>query len=273
MADDRDAPRERSELQKKIEFVRPYSMALVSSLRLFTTGWATRQGRARIVEMCRSLGYEHDRRVEPMLPKISARDVAPEEVPVTIYNLDAVDGNVSEKELVIISRIVAARKPSRLFEFGTFDGRTTANLAANAEVDASVDTIDLPADALASLDAPIDEREKSYVEKSESGAKYKALPVAKVIRQLYGDSSKFDFTEYHQSIDFVFVDASHAYEYVMSDSRNAFWMLSPHGGTIVWHDYGRWDGVTAALNKLHRESRDFTKLRWIEGTTLAILEV
>jgi predicted O-methyltransferase YrrM len=273
MADDRDAPRERSELQKKIEFLRPYSMALVSSLRLFTTGWATRQGRARIVEMCRSLGYEHDRRVEPTLPKISARDVAPEEVPVTIYNLDAVDGNVSEKELVIISRIVAARKPSRLFEFGTFDGRTTANLAANAEVDASVDTIDLPADALASLDAPIDEREKSYVEKSESGAKYKALPVAKVIRQLYGDSSKFDFTEYHQSVDFVFVDASHAYEYVMSDSRNAFWMLAPHGGTIVWHDYGRWDGVTAALNKLHRESRDFTKLRWIEGTTLAILEV
>ncbi|HEX6573360.1 MAG TPA: class I SAM-dependent methyltransferase [Gemmatimonadaceae bacterium] len=271
MSPDGDAPKRRSALQKKIEFIKPYSMAFGSSALLFATGWATRHGRARIVEMCRSLGYEHDRRVFPTLPSVPAKSVAPEEVPVTIVNLDASDGNVSEKELVIISRMVAHRKPSRIFEIGTFDGRTTANLAANAAGDRTVFTIDLPADEMSKLTVPVDEREIAYIEKAVSGARYKGTSVEMSIVQLYGDSARFDFSEYRKSIDFVFVDASHAYEYVMSDSLNAIEMLRDKG-VIVWHDYGRWDGVTAALHKLRRENTAFARLKWIEGTTLAVLE-
>jgi predicted O-methyltransferase YrrM len=247
-------------------------MALGSSVWLFAAGWSTKKGRARIVEMCRSLGYQHDRRIAPKLPVVQAESIAPEDQPVTILHIEAVDGNVTEKELVILARIVAWRKPMALFEIGTFDGRTTANLAANSPAGSRVITLDLPAESLTALSTALDPRETHYVEKSESGARYRKTFVETKITALHGDSFTFDFSPYAGSLDFVFVDASHAFEYVMSDSINALGMLRPDGGTIVWHDFDRWDGVTSALNQLQRENPAFSALRWIEGTSLAILE-
>ena len=37
-------------------------------------------------------------------------------------------------------------------------------------------------------------------------------------------------------MDLIFIDGSHAYSYVMSDSEKAFRMLAPNG-IILWHDY------------------------------------
>ena len=71
----------------------------------------------------------------------------------------------------------------------------------------------------------------------------------------------------------MFVDGSHAYEYVLSDSERALALLQGGAGTIVWHDYGEWTGVTRALDKLATTDARFADLRAIEGTTLAILTV
>ena len=48
--------------------------------------------------------------------------------------------------------------------------------------------------------------------------------------------------------DFVFIDGSHTYDYVMNDSMAALALLPSGGGIIAWHDYGAWPGVTEALN-------------------------
>jgi hypothetical protein len=93
------------------------------------------------------------------------------------------------------------------------------------------------------------------------------------ITQLYGDSGTFAFEPYYDSVDLVFVDASHAYEYVVNDSLHALRMLRGGRGTIVWHDYSRWDGVTGALNDLRERHKSFAGLEWIEGTTLALLSL
>ena len=70
-------------------------------------------------------------------------------------------------------------------------------------------------------------------------------------------------------MDFVFVDGSHSYEYVLNDSRLARRLLRKDGdGIIVWHDYGAWRGVTRALNALYRRDSVFQGLKHIEGTTL-----
>ena len=67
------------------------------------------------------------------------------------------------------------------------------------------------------------------------------------------------------SCSLVFVDRSHHYDYVMSDTRAAMDMPN-EGGIVVWHDYGVWEDVTRALDAL--EQREGYGLRNISGTSL-----
>ena len=74
-------------------------------------------------------------------------------------------------------------------------------------------------------------------------------------------------------MDFIFVDGSHSYEYVLNDSDKARKLLRDGRGVIVWHDYGDWDGVTKALNELYSAGGDFKGVKHISGTPLACLIV
>ena len=47
----------------------------------------------------------------------------------------------------------------------------------------------------------------------------------------------------------MYVDASHSYSYVKSDTEAALSMLSA-SGTIVWDDYTHYPGIYAYLNEL-----------------------
>lgn len=252
--------------------MRPWAYGLASAAYLFGFGWLKWKNRAAIVELCRHFGYSYDIREPAELREVAASALSPDAGLLDVREMDAVDGNVSERELVTICRIVRAARPRSLFELGTFDGRTTLNLAANASPDAEVYTLDLPREAIETSVRPIHEHEVQYADKSRSGARFGGSDVEHKIKQLYGDSGTFDFTRYYDTIDFVFVDASHTYEYVINDSLHALKLLRGGRGTIVWHDYSRWDGVTRALNELRRLHSSFADIVWIRGTTLAILE-
>lgn len=229
------------------------------------------KNRAIIVELCRHFGYNYDMREPATLPLVKAGDIAPSGELLDVREIDAVDGNVSERELLTICRLVRAARPRQLFEFGTFDGRTTLNLAANAPDASRVATLDLPREAIAGSAAPIHSHEVRYADKPGSGTRFSGTTLAGRIDQLYGDSGTFDFAPYYGAVDFIFVDASHTHEYVINDSLQAIQMLPATGGTILWHDYSRWDGVTRALNDLRGADERFAGLTWIEGTTLARL--
>ena len=252
-------------------FIRPWAFGLAGAIYLFAVGWTKSKHRAAIVELCRHFGYSYDVRERASLPTVSAVDIAPSTALVDVREIDAADGNVSERELIIICRIVRSMAPQNLFELGTFDGRTTLNLAANASPQSKISTLDLPRESLGESAAPIHLHEVRFVNKSRSGARYEGTDVEWKIEQLYGDSGKFDFEPYYDRIDFVFVDASHTYEYVINDSLHALKMLRGGRGVILWHDYSRWDGVTRALNDLRRKHPAFSQLMRIESTTLAVL--
>lgn len=88
------------------------------------------------------------------------------------------------------------------------------------------------------------------------------------IVQLLGDSKHLDEAPHEDSSDLVFVDGSHAYSYVKSDSQKAMRMVKP-GGVVLWHDYRdpSWEdtsGVFRALNEL-AENLPLVHLR---GTSL-----
>lgn len=265
-----DAPAERGRIVRTVSFIKPYVVGLTGSIALFLGGWLTWKGRAIIVELCRHFGYDYIRRESPQLPRVSVDSLTPDSTRIAIAAVESVDGNVTDRELVTIARLVASSGAKTIFEFGTFDGRTTLNLAANAGADARVFTLDLPSGDAASTSAPLHPHETRYAEKAVSGARYRGTEAEGNITQLYGDSGTFDFAPYRGEVDFIFVDGSHAYRYVVNDSLCAIEMLK-RGGTIVWHDYGRWDDVTRALDDLRRTRPEFVDLVWVDGTTLAVL--
>ncbi len=192
-----------------------------------------------------------------------------------IVEEDVLDGNVTLQELIILSKLVTRYQPKTIFEIGTFDGRTTINLANVAPDDAKVFTLDLPRTELGKTKYPTYEREgfnwkdATYIDKEEIGHRYKGKPTEKKITQLLGDSATFDFSPYYNKMDFVFVDGSHAYEYTKNDTEIAFKLLRNGSGIIVWHDYGVWPDVTRFFDELGIK---IPSLNQIKGTTLVILK-
>jgi predicted O-methyltransferase YrrM len=269
--DDAKAPGNKGALARAVSFVRPYLIGVAGSAYLFSVGWMRPKNRAAIVELCHHFGYRHESREPAELPIIPLSDLIPANSLIDVRAIEAVDGNVTERELVTICRLVRSLQPNKLFEFGTFDGRTTLNMAVNAAPDATAYTLDLPQSAVAHSVGRIHRHEARYAEKAASGGRFRGSDAESRIVQLFGDSGAFDFTPYHGVIDFVFIDASHTFDYVVNDSLQALSMLRSSGGTIVWHDYGRWDGVTAALNELRKKHEAFAPLARLEGTTLALL--
>jgi predicted O-methyltransferase YrrM len=68
-------------------------------------------------------------------------------------------------------------------------------------------------------------------------------------------------------MDLIFIDGSHAYSYVMSDTEKALKMLKK-GGIVLWHDYrGTREApdVFRALNELAEK----LPIVHIAGTSLA----
>jgi predicted O-methyltransferase YrrM len=176
------------------------------------------------------------------------------------------NGNIRPSELAVLCHFAAGCRPGRaLFEIGTFDGRTTLNLAANSPQNNPVYTLDLPPDADAQTKSSLDSGEVHLTKAASRPRRFENSPYARNITQLWGDSTKFDFTPYHGKCGLVFVDGSHAYDNVISDSRAALEMVAP-GGVVVWHDYGIWQGATKALEEM--EDRQQLGLQAIRGTSL-----
>ncbi len=254
-------------MKRALTFAAKYLFAGAASAFLFTVGVVSRRHRALINIIAVHFGWRaQPRQVE--LPVVHAGELFAEDLPVRLLSPQVADGNVTLYELAVLMRSVVARRPLCLLELGTFDGRTTLNLAANAPKGARVHTLDLPADSVVAL--PQAAGDHAYVDKPAPGVRFAGHALSAGIVQLNGDTATFDFSSLEGRCDWVFVDAAHSHEYVLNDSAVARRVLAP-GGIIFWHDYGAWDGVTSALNELQRTDEWFAGLRRIEGTTLAVL--
>src|SRR5207249_4338025 len=53
-------------------------------------------------------------------------------IPIELRKCFPQHGNMTGEEIILLCVIVRWAKPSRIFEFGTFNGNTTLQLAANA---------------------------------------------------------------------------------------------------------------------------------------------
>jgi predicted O-methyltransferase YrrM len=180
-----------------------------------------------------------------------------------------VQGSTSDVEAWILA--VLAKRARCLFEFGTCTGRTAYLWARNSPSDARIITLTLAPDELNTYrqDAADDagDTASALSESAYTSFLYSGTPVAAKVEQLFGDSKSLDVSRWAGQCDLVFVDGSHAYSYVKSDSERALALVRP-GGLVLWHDYAgpsHSPGVYQALNELAER----LPLVRIEGTMLA----
>ncbi len=189
--------------------------------------------------------------------------------PIRLVETEKRHGNVRPSELAILAQAAAQIEPGgEIVEIGTFDGRTTLNIAVNAPERTRVVTLDLPDNHPTQY--AIEASERTLVQKPASGERIRSCApawraYAGNITLVFGDSASFDWSLHHARAGLVFVDGSHAYEYARSDSETAFRLARP-GCMVIWHDYGVWPGVTRALEEL--EAGRHIGLKHIRGTSL-----
>ena len=162
-------------------------------------------------------------------------------------------------ERFVLDLLVRHSAAQRVFEFGTFRGSTTKLLAEAVGPGGEVHTIDLPVGRGAAAHQELIGEELDDLDAADRAA------MSDIVVHR-ADTRTFDFERFRDGFDLVFVDASHKYADVMTDSRNAFRIVRP-GGVVVWDDYHAGEpGVVRALCDL-AEELPLVNVRW---TRLAV---
>jgi predicted O-methyltransferase YrrM len=183
-------------------------------------------------------------------------------------NLDD-DSGTRLDEMLILAAATKALRPNRVFEIGTYNGRTTSIFALNAPESATIFTLDLPPGATVEDDQydPYINTDIDLVKARKADNFIVSLNLTDRCQQLYCDSMQFDPTPYRGSIDLGFIDGAHALPYVQNDTEKMASMMSENG-LVFWHDYGgkgRFRPLADYLESLGRRAPVYR----VMGTTLA----
>jgi hypothetical protein len=144
-------------------------------------------------------------------------------------------GGTDPREILTLAAVTRLLQPKRIFEIGTYNGRTTGIFILNAPPHCEVFTLDLPP-GVGSLHGYIptdielvqERKPENYL--TRSGLSHRC-------RQIYCDSIQFDPEPYRDSVELAFIDGAHAQEFVRNDTVKMAIMMSSRG-YVFWHDYG-----------------------------------
>lgn len=213
-----------------------------------------------------------------LIPTVNLEDVVTkdtEQGSICLTDFLGTWGNVSVEELCKICLAAKWLQPSAVFEFGTYNGLTTRQLAINAP-HATLYTLDIPPDSEGAAELQIGAIDQHLAQKTgnfafEVGCKFAGTQESSRIVQLWGNSTTFDYRPFVGRINLIFIDAGHTYEYVKSDSLNALALLdTTRDGLIFWHDYDQplHPDVLQCVTELAQAGNEIKHLR---NTNLAVL--
>jgi hypothetical protein len=180
-----------------------------------------------------------------------------DDLSVSLSRLPSRSYNVTEHELLAIAALVRQAGTQTAFEIGTADGRTTLNIANNMMTGGTVFTLNLPL-----------EKDRGHSQDVPVGHHFKGRHDSTRIVQLWGDSTRFDFSPYYGKCQSVFVDGDHFEPGVGRDCETALRLVDRRDGVVLWHDALRYD-VQRVLPRMAREEP--LPIHLIAGTNLAVL--
>jgi hypothetical protein len=195
---------------------------------------------------------------------------------LTLDHIDYTSGNISYFELIAITTLIRQFTPTSIIEFGTFNGRTTLNMACNSRCnETQIYTVDLPVGNIIETKFPMADgvhdknNELGYVGLKEKLFNNYPITICPV-HQLWMDTATININIFRDKFDFMFIDASHSYENCLNDS-NIGHELVKDGGIILWHDYNGWPGVTKALHEFY-ESHHWMTFYWFHDTSIVVAQ-
>lgn len=112
------------------------------------------------------------------------------------------------------------------FEIGTWVGLSALNISKTLNDNVEIFTLDIEPSHPDIKEFGIPQEIFGYYSHQKSN-----------IKHLLGDSKHFDFSQFEKSIDLVFIDGNHSYEYVKNDTKISLNLLRNEKAVIVWHDY------------------------------------
>jgi hypothetical protein len=159
---------------------------------------------------------------------------------------------LSTEELAVLCKVVSHRRPERVIEFGTAEGRTAVNLALHLPEEGRIITLDL---------CPIPGQ-------NEVGYFYWNHPTKAKITQVFCSVAEWDSRAFRGSADVVFADACDLMPGLGAELFQALTVVKP-GGVIFRHDYGSTVGATFFWNWVS----DRLPVFHVTGTTLVCLRL
>jgi hypothetical protein len=197
------------------------------------------------------------------------------EVPALLHD----GGGTRLDELLYLAAVTRALQPRKIFEIGTFNGRTTSVFILNAAADSTIMTLDLPPESTLN-----DEQRVEYIDTDVTLVRRRTLASVVLDQQLESrceqilcDSMQFDPAPYAGTVELGFIDGGHALHHVKNDTRKMAVMMA-EDSLVLWHDYGgkgRFRDLTSYLECIGRHIPVFrvpgTTLAWAEGAALRTL--
>ena len=151
-------------------------------------------------------------------------------------SLTYADGSLGLQDQVALMSLLRDREPEIVLEIGTYNGATTRLIAINLPR-AKIHTLDLPPDISSEElhQSKLPKDDFHLIGNRRVGEAIVSDPAITNVTQHYGDSATWDFSPV-QGLDFVFIDGSHTYEYVRSDTIRCAEAAAGRA-TFVWHDF------------------------------------
>ncbi len=174
--------------------------------------------------------------------------------------------NCSIIEIFSLAIMVKITNARRIFEIGTYDGRSALSMACNQPAWGRLYTLNLPENYLLEnphLACSVDVQLSAKV---KSGERFLSQAEKDKIVQWYGDSREFDASS-HAPYQIIFIDGGHSFNVIMQDTEKALKLIDTNDGIIFWHDATRF-GVGKYLPILLKKGY---RIYRIEGTELAFI--
>jgi predicted O-methyltransferase YrrM len=174
-------------------------------------------------------------------------------------------GSMQSEHYVLFGAISRAKKPKRILEIGTFDGRGAGMLAALFP-NAHIDTMDLPDD---------DPMFKDSYKRTDDAVRTAFIKKRNALLALFGNVSfeqlnsvSLSFAQ-REKYDLIWVDGDHGYPTVVIDILNAVRLLNP-GGLVLCDDVTKTEvNSLHGRNSMYSSTGAFQTLNALAGVGIA----